>query len=123
MMSNSEPRLVEVYRAKSLPEAHAIRLRLGDFGVMAVIDGEILVGLAGELPHGWWTAPRIKVEESQAAAAQVIIQHSELSFVEGDPHQFDEDWCLSCGVEMAENIEVCSSCGWSYLEDHVAESN
>lgn len=113
--------MVEVYRAKSLPEAHAIRLRLADFGVSAIIDGEILQGLIGEMPHGWWTAPRIKVEESQAAAARIIIENSELTFVAGDPVLFDDDCCLSCGLEMNKDVATCSSCGWSYLEDDLAE--
>ncbi len=119
-MSGVETRMVEVYRARSLPEAHAIRLRLADFGVTSIIDGEILLGILGEMPHGWWTAPRIKVEESQVAAARIIMENSELSFVEGDPSLFDEDWCLACGLEMAEDVAICSSCGWSYLGDELA---
>lgn len=114
-MNNPHTRLIEVYRAKNLPEAHAIRLHLADFGITVFIDGETLQGAIGELPMGWGTAPRIKVEESQVAAASAVIQKMQLALTDRGSDNTDGDVCLSCGQPMSPNVSVCSSCGWSYL--------
>jgi membrane protease YdiL (CAAX protease family) len=65
---------VELYRAESLPEAHAIRLALESEGIVAHIDNELLQGALGDLPMGWSTAPRILVDRSDEPAARAILE-------------------------------------------------
>jgi hypothetical protein len=111
-----DPKFVEVYRAKNLPQAQMIRIALEDANIQAQIEGEILQGAVGELPIGWATAPRILVEESQSAEARKIID--EIDAKESNrsttDDQDDVTLCLSCGAVMAEGDPRCRSCGWSY---------
>src|SRR5438093_11737970 len=76
-MDFPNPKFVEVYRARNLPEAHSIRIALEESGIRVQIEGELLQGGEGDLPPGWETAPRILVEESQVAAEQKINVNAE----------------------------------------------
>src|SRR6266702_1053881 len=69
-MDFPNPKFVEIYRARNLPEAHSIRIALEESGIRVQIEGELLQGGVGDLPPGWATAPRILVEESQIAEAR-----------------------------------------------------
>jgi len=110
-----EPKYVEVYRARNLPEAHSIRIALEESGIQVRIEGELLQGAVGDLPPGWTTAPRILVEESRVAAAQKIIEQGKKQpDTEGDDDNDEEMRCLSCGKKMGAHEVVCRSCGWSY---------
>lgn len=75
----SEPRLVEVYRAKNSPQAHLLRSALEDAGIRAWVEGDLLQGAVGELPLGWSSAPRIMVEESDALRARTLLDRLENS--------------------------------------------
>ncbi len=116
-MALVDPKFVEVYRARNLPEAHLMRIALEEAGIRVRIEGELLQGAVGELPIGWVTAPRILVEESQIAEARPIIEKLEVQ--EGPGSQEDEPAeatrCLACGAVIAEGETKCRSCGWSYL--------
>jgi putative signal transducing protein len=115
-MSFTDPRLVEIYRAKNLPQAHMIRIALEEAGIQAQIEGELLQGAVGQLPIGWVTAPRILVDESQIAAAREIIDcvdTQESSESEEDDRD-EVTRCLACGTVMVEGEPKCPSCGWSY---------
>lgn len=117
-MNESHPRFVEIYRARNLPEAYAIRIALEDAGIDARIEGELLQGVVGELPMGWDTAPRILVEDSQASAARAIVDRVDLRAVpEPDADELNDDSrCLACGHAMSENSPKCPACGWSYQD-------
>ena len=75
----SERRLVEVYRAKDSPQAHLLRSALEDAGIPALVEGDLLQGAVGELPVGWASAPRIMVEERDAAQARALLERWESS--------------------------------------------
>jgi hypothetical protein len=115
-MDLTVPHFVEVYRAKNLPQAHAIRISLEDLGIQVQIEGELLQGAIGELPIGWTTAPRILVEESQAGSAREIIDciDAELMDVPEEEAENEVTRCLACGTVMADGTPKCPSCGWSY---------
>jgi ribosomal protein L40E len=116
-MALVDPKFVEVYRARNLPEAHLMRMALEESGIRVRIEGELLQGAVGELPIGWVTAPRILVEESQIAEARQIIEKLEVQGGAGskEDEQAGATRCLACGAEMAEGETKCRSCGWSYL--------
>ena len=116
-------RLVEVYRAANLAQAHAIRAVLEEADIRVAIHGELLQGAVGELPMGWPTSPRVLVAEDDAEAARELIEGMELQSRREDadsepspemPEQEDVVRCLSCNRIMAENEEKCPACGWSY---------
>jgi hypothetical protein len=77
-MELTDPNFVEVYRARNLPHAQAIRIALQEAGIHAQIDGELLQGAVGDLPLGWMTVPRVLVDESQIAAAKPIIDRLDI---------------------------------------------
>lgn len=118
-MDVADPKFVEVYRARNLPEAHAVRIMLEEAGFRVQLDGELLQGVLGELPLGWVTAPRILVEESQVTAAREIIRRVDVpeSTEPDQDAQVEETRCLSCGQVMGDGEPKCPSCGWSYEFD------
>ena len=120
---SSDPQPTEIYRAKNLPEAQVIRIALEQAGVACFIDGELLQGAVGELPMGWVTAPRIKVDASQASLALEIIRGVELQrTIELDDLPEGMTRCLACGHPMYEIEDQCNSCGWTFLEEDVTQA-
>ncbi len=114
-MEISEPKLVEVYRARNVVQAHTLRMALEEAGIRVQIEGELLQGAVGDLPIGWPTAPRILVEESQAAAAREIVGRMDVpQHTEAEEGQDEVSRCLACGSEMPETETKCPNCGWSY---------
>lgn len=118
----TDPSRIELYRCKNLPEAHAIRAVLEDAGIAADVDGEMLQGVAGEVPFGWNTAPRVMVSADQAEDAAGLVRkylalqqaNAERRSETGDD---DADHCLSCGEELAEDEVACAACGWTYEDE------
>jgi hypothetical protein len=82
--------LVEIYRAASGPQAHVVRNFLQQAGIPAVVDGDLLQGLVGELPTGWSTAPRVLVSADHAAWAKTLIEAVETTDDDPLPEQVDE---------------------------------
>ena len=114
-MASTEPKFVEVYRARNLPQAHAIRIALEDAGIAVQLEGELLQGAVGDLPIGWATAPRILVEESQVRAAREIIETADAQEISqsGEEDYQDENRCLACGAAMGD-LAKCLACGWTF---------
>ena len=73
----NERRLVEVYRAKDSVQAHLLRSGLEEMGIRAIVEGDLLQGALGEIPMGWSTAPRIMVDEPDAAKARESLERLE----------------------------------------------
>jgi predicted RNA-binding Zn-ribbon protein involved in translation (DUF1610 family) len=122
-MKVSPPKLIEIYRARNLPEAHTIRIALEEAGLRVLIEGELLQGVVGDLPMGWATAPRILVEESQVSAAREIIERAN-GRKTAEPHEGESaavTRCLACGHVMDEIEVKCPSCGWSFQDQQEAE--
>lgn len=104
---------VEIYRARGLPDAHALRIALEREGISARVDNEILQDAIGELLAGWATAPRVLVGPADEAAARAVLEEflqrtGGLAEAEDTPLR-----CLACGASMGE-ANACPACGWSY---------
>jgi membrane protease YdiL (CAAX protease family) len=109
---------VELYRARSAAEAHALRTELDDAGIAAQVDSELLQGIVGEVPGGWVTAPRVLVKRHHLDAARTVLDEF-LSRAE-DPADAPADAelrCLACRTPMGTG-DTCPACGWSYAPDH-----
>ena len=104
---------VELYRARGLPEAHAIRVALEEEGIAVRIDNELLQGAVGELPMGWNTAPRIMVERDQQEAARRIVVAILERTMHPEETDYQSDRCLACGATMRE-FDICPKCGWTF---------
>lgn len=111
--------LVEVYRARSLPHAHALRLVLEEEGIHVQIEGEYLQGAVGDLPLGWPTTPRLLAPQDQVGRALEIIRREEererAQPDEGRPEEPSR--CLECGAVMSATETKCPSCGWTFQSE------
>lgn len=106
---------VELYRARSTPEAHAVRLALEAEGTTVSIENEHLQGALGELPFGWATAPRVIVHRADEVAAREILK----AFPRGALPELDDTQpgirCLACQCPMGDD-DTCPQCGWTYQQ-------
>lgn len=115
-MISDDTRLVEIYRARGLPDAHVLRLRLEDLGIPVLIENELLQGVVGELPLGWPTAPRVLVPEDQAEAARAVIEEHRSTLPPTSEQNGDDTVCLACCAELSAN-GTCEACGWTFEQD------
>ena len=119
-MVDENTRFVEVYRARGLPDAHAVRLRLEEHEIPVLIENELLQGVVGELPFGWPTSPRVLVpEEELDGAREILEQHLRRpdefvsTLAPDDSAGSSETECLACGGTL-DSSGVCTSCGWTF---------
>ena len=113
-MSDDFNEPVELYRARGVDEAHALRAHLEAAGIQARVDGELLGGIVGEVPFGWVTAPRVLVPRGRLEVAEAILA----DFLGGPAgatgtSPTGDQACLACGAEMGDE-PVCSACGWTF---------
>ena len=109
---------VELYRARGADEAHALRAHLEAAGVAARVDGELLGGIAGEVPFGWVTAPRVLVPRARLELAETVLA----DFLAGSPTAAGgaaegDQRCLACGAVMKYE-PVCPACGWTFYGEY-----
>jgi hypothetical protein len=105
---------VELYRARSPAEAHALRAHLEAAGVPAHVDGELLGGVVGELPAGWDTAPRLLVPRGRLEVAEAVLEDFLARGQQAGAQPEGDLTCLACGAAMADEDVRCPACGWSY---------
>lgn len=111
-MTHDGNEIVEIYRAKNLIEAHAIRLKMEQEGIPVSIANENLQGIVGEIAMGWSTSPKLMVKRDDANRARTLIdQLTAARSSQGD----EELACFECGSPMGSGT-VCPKCGWSYGE-------
>lgn len=118
-MSPASDDIVEIYRAKNLPEAHAIRLFMESEGVAVSISNETLQGIVGETAMGWATSPRLLVTRSDLERAQKLLA-SHLAQARSRDPSLTEDalTCLACGAVMHGDLD-CPACGWGYGDGQI----
>ena len=75
----STHKMVEVYRAKDISQAHILRSTLENAGIPALVEGDSLLSAIGEIPGGWSSAPRILVEEDHVPTARLLLEQWECS--------------------------------------------
>lgn len=119
-MAERDLELVEIYRAKNLPEAHVIRLMMEREGIDVSISNETLQGIVGEIAMGWSTSPRVLVKQQDVEAARMLLEsHVDHALRPDSPTDEESLKCFACGIVMDGN-SVCSACGWSYGDEQVA---
>ena len=74
-----EPAIVEIYTARDNIEAQFIRSLLEEAGIEVSVVGEGLRWLAGGLPLGQVTAPRLWVRREDVDRARKLIDDHEAS--------------------------------------------
>jgi putative signal transducing protein len=116
-------RFVEVYRTTTGAQAHLLRNLLDDAGIEAQVENDLLQGVAGEIPLGWATAPRVLVPAHQQAEARAVIERFRTSPPPPQRARSVEDGtsCLACGAAIPEDADSCPRCRWSYESDRADE--
>ena len=98
--------MIQAYVANSLAQAHLIKGFLDAEGIFAVVRGEHLQGIAGEIPVTFDTLPSIWVGDGDRERARELIDRalkSELVL---------EDWtCAECGEVVEGQFTECWQCG------------
>lgn len=112
-MANTPSDPIEIYRARNLGEAFALRNLLEANAIPASIENEFLQGALGDLPIGWSTAPRIVVDRAHETVARAIVEEFHRTSEPIDSRKETGLRCMACDSPM-ENHNTCPACGWSY---------
>ncbi|MCA9959293.1 MAG: DUF2007 domain-containing protein [Chloroflexota bacterium] len=101
--------MLKVYVAAGPVQAHIFQDLLAAEGIEAVIQGEDLFGMRGELPLTNDTLPSIWVNEADYERARELV----LDFEEGENAAADgAPWtCPECGETLESQFTVCWKCG------------
>lgn len=69
--------LAEAYRAANGFQAHLVANFLTEAGIPAMVDGEDLGWVIGDVGAGWSTSPRVMVHQSRFVEARALIEAAE----------------------------------------------
>lgn len=98
--------MIQAYVAHNLAQAHLIKGFLDSEGIFAVVRGEHLVALQGEIPITMDTLPSIWVPEEDRARARELIEQALKDDLPAD------DWtCIGCGEAVEGQFTECWQCG------------
>lgn len=98
--------MIQAYVANSLAQAHLIKGFLDSEGIFAVVRGEHLVGIAGEIPITMDTLPSIWVGQDDRDRARELIEKALKE------ETVLEDWtCAECGETVEGQFTECWQCG------------
>lgn len=100
-----------VYIAVNLPDAHLVKGILEGENIDAVVQGEYLFNIRGEVPVTPETSPSVwVVDESDYERALEVL--SELHVGEGPLAQAGAEWrCSQCGETNGPQFTQCWQCG------------
>ncbi|MCG8409607.1 MAG: DUF2007 domain-containing protein [Phycisphaerales bacterium] len=99
--------MIKIYSAETPLDAQLIRGLLNHEGIEAVVQGESLWTVRGELPFTTETSPSVWVREENAERARELI----------DEHQQTKNpaACGGCGYDLSGlRGPVCPECGWAF---------
>lgn len=98
--------MIQAYVARNLMQAHLIKGYLDSEGIFAVVRGEHLVALQGEIPITMDTLPSIWVPEEDRERARELIERALKNDLPSD------DWiCIECGEAIGGQFTECWQCG------------
>jgi hypothetical protein len=114
-----------IYVAASTQQAHLLKNALLEQGIRAFVSNDPLQVIAGKVPSGLPTAPRVVVGESEAEEARQIALDFERTWREPNPRdeletqdaaEQDEPWplCPSCHRPRHTSCPVCGTAGTSF---------
>jgi hypothetical protein len=121
----AEHELVEIFRAKNMPQAVLLKAALEEAGIRCVVENDTLDNAVGGLTLGWSTDPRLMVEAPDEARATQIAKEfdkEEVEGIEGTGTGADVDTCLECGKVMPAGTDVCPACGWTFESKEPGEN-
>ncbi|MBI5568425.1 MAG: DUF2007 domain-containing protein [Desulfomonile tiedjei] len=101
----------KVYVATNPADAHLLKGALEAEGISAVVQGDFLWNLRGEIPLAPETSPSVWIEnESDYDRAREIV--AALRMEGGSPEEAGPDWrCDGCGEMNESQYTECWQCG------------
>jgi ribosomal protein S27AE len=112
MLSERKTTMKQVYATQTPPEAHMVKGFLETNGILAIVQGDNLVGLHGGIPITPATSSTVWVAERDFDQALALVDdffHGEAA--EGEP---GENWyCPVCGEVLEAQFTECWNCGAS----------
>ena len=111
MTHDPEEPVRKVYVASNPADAHLLKGALEAEGIIAVVRGDFLWNLRGEIPLAPETSPSVWIEnESDYDRAREVISAFEKE--EGRPAPAGSDWrCAGCGEMNESPFTECWQCG------------
>ena len=119
-MASDDP--VEVYAAKDTTEAYFLRNLLADAGIEAIVVGEPLGGVLGDVPFQA-AAPRLWVRQADQERARAVVEEFGRRLIErsaappgsgdlvSDEQPVSEPFCYHCGQAVQVGQSPCPACG------------
>lgn len=100
----------QVFRAHDIAEAHFVKGLLESQGLSALVRGEALAGLAGEIPLAeTWPIVWILDDGREEEARTVIKDYETGSATHAPPVSV---WrCQKCGQDLEPQFTTCWACG------------
>jgi putative signal transducing protein len=106
--------MLQLYSARDSMDAHFLQGLLAEEGIEAVIQGEALEEVWGDLPLSQRTVPTLWIKESDLARAKPIVEEYErrrLNNVENGAAPARPTWkCPRCGEQIEEQFTACWHC-------------
>ncbi len=111
--------MIRIYGARDSIEAEFVKNLLTTEGIESVVQGEALDAARGDIPYTQAALPSIWIHESDAIAAQAIIDEMKRG---GPAHTNPQpNWkCPTCGETLEGQFTTCWKCGY---ERTVAETS
>ncbi|MFK7788170.1 MAG: DUF2007 domain-containing protein [Phycisphaeraceae bacterium] len=109
---------VTIEQFDNILHAELAQIRLEEAGIPVYLHNRNIVWadplLAGAVGN---IKVQVPIEDREQAIELIASIREKIvaMFNEGKPIH-DEDACLNCGESMPEEIDTCSSCGWSYAD-------
>ena len=109
----------QVYSALNEMDAHFLKGLLGEAGIEAVVEGEALEQVWGNLPLSSASVPTVWVQDGDVARAAPIVDEYNRRHIEnqerGDAPR--PTWtCPRCGEKVEDQFTQCWHCGTSRPE-------
>ena len=99
-----------IFTARDSLEANFVKSLLDQAGIEAVIEGELIQQIRGDIPLTMETLPKIVVRDSDLAATQTIID--EFRARKTHPtRSAGERWLCICGEKHNNQFTSCWRCG------------
>ncbi len=100
----------QVFQAHDVTEAHLVKGLLESRGLTALVRGEAVAGLAGEVPFvDVWPTVWVMEDDRDEEARAVINEHAGGS---AKPLAAGAGWlCPKCGQDQEPQFTACWACG------------
>ncbi len=99
-----------IFTARDAMEAHFVKSLLENAGIEAVIEGEFLQQIRGDIPFTMDSLPKVCVREEDFHAAEVVV-NAHRARLKNRAQSQGPSWTCVCGETHAAQFAACWKCG------------